>query len=109
MRRKIQYLDAINSDSSGKYKYTPEHLRNSTLTIWSLAQYDPARAISPNQPGINAPAMSTDRDVSRILYTSNMANPENLFAPEPCGWEVVTLVGNANASFLRMCGLRVMG
>ena len=66
-----------------KYKYTPEDLRNSTRIIWSLAQYDPTSSVSPNQPGINAPAMSADRNVSRILYTSNMGHREDLWAPDP--------------------------
>jgi hypothetical protein len=71
------------SDLRNKYKYTAEDLRKSTRIIWSLGQYDPTSGLSPNQPGINAPVMSTDRNVSRILFTSDMAHREDLFAPDP--------------------------
>ncbi|KAK7906123.1 hypothetical protein LTR67_000849 [Exophiala xenobiotica] len=72
-----------------RYKYTPEDLQNSTRIIWSLGQYDPTSAVSPNQPGINAPTMTADRNVSRILYTSNMAHREDLFAPDPSDRDTV--------------------
>ncbi|KIV87629.1 hypothetical protein PV11_03161 [Exophiala sideris] len=72
-----------------KYKFTPEDLQNSTRIIWSLGQYDPTSGVSPNQPGINAPIMTTDRNVSRILYTSNMAHREDLFAPDPSDRDTV--------------------
>ncbi|OAP64033.1 hypothetical protein AYL99_00005 [Fonsecaea erecta] len=83
----------ISTPSASKlmeqYKYSPQHLLNSTRIIWSLAQYDPTSGVSPNQPGINAPAMSVDRNVSRILYTSNMAHREDLFAPDPSDKDTV--------------------
>jgi hypothetical protein len=66
-----------------KYKFTPEDLTKSTRIIWSLGQFDPTSGVSPTQPGINAPVMSADRNVSRILYTTNMAHREDLFAPDP--------------------------
>ncbi|KAK5206523.1 hypothetical protein LTR41_007961 [Exophiala xenobiotica] len=72
-----------------RYKYTPEDLQNSTRIIWSLGQYDPTSAVSPNQPGINAPTMTADRNVSRILYTSDMAHREDLFAPDPSDRDTV--------------------
>ena len=75
-----------------KYRYTPEDLRDSTRIIWSLAQYDTTSGVSPNAPGINAPALSADRNISRILYTSNMAHREDLFAPDPSDRDTVVRV-----------------
>jgi hypothetical protein len=72
-----------------KYKYTAADLRNSTRIIWSLAQYDPTSAVAPNQPEINAPVMAVDRNLSRVLYTSDMAHREDLFAPDPSDRESV--------------------
>jgi hypothetical protein len=77
-----------------QYKYTEADLRESTRIIWSLGQYDPTGGVSPNQPGINAPAMSTDRNVSRVLYTSNMAHREDLFAPDPSDRDEVVRTRN---------------
>ncbi|KAJ9610426.1 hypothetical protein H2200_005203 [Cladophialophora chaetospira] len=73
-----------------KYKFTRADLRNSTHIIWSLGQYDPTNGVSPHQPGIDSPALSVDRNVSRILYTSNMGHREDLFAPDPSDRETVT-------------------
>jgi hypothetical protein len=64
-----------------RFKYSPEHLRNSTRIIWTLAQYDPTSGVAPNQPGIDAPTLGADRNASRILYVSDMAHREDLFAP----------------------------
>lgn len=88
-----------------KYRYSPTDLRNSTRIIWSLAQFDPTSGMSPNQPGINAPVMNANRNVSRILYTSEMAHREDLFAPDPSDKKtvievsqvMVQAVGNAVA------------
>ncbi|KAE8446449.1 hypothetical protein EG329_011912 [Mollisiaceae sp. DMI_Dod_QoI] len=72
-----------------KYHYTHADLRNSTRIIWSLGQYDPTSGVSPNQLGINAPNLSADRNVSRVLYTSDMAHREDLFSPDPSDRETV--------------------
>jgi hypothetical protein len=45
--------------------------------------------VAPNQPEINAPVMAVDRNVSRVLYTSDMAHREDLFAPDPSDRESV--------------------
>lgn len=89
-----------------KYKFTPEDLQNSTRIIWSLGQYDGTSAVSPNQPGINAPIMTTDRNASRILYTSNMAHREDLWAPDPSDRDTViqvSLITYRVASRRRFC------
>ena len=75
-----------------QYHFTPADLRNSTRIIWSLGQYDPTSGVSPNAPGINAPSLSVDRNVSRILYTTNMAHGEDLFSPLPDDRETVVQV-----------------
>ncbi len=75
-----------------KYHYTHADLRNSTRIIWSLGQYDPTSGVSPNQLGINAPNLSADRNVSRVLYTSDMAHREDLFSPDPSDRETVIQV-----------------
>lgn len=75
-----------------QYHITPAELQNSTRIIWSLGQYDPTNGISPNQPGINAPPLSADRNVSRILYTTDMAHREDLFAEGPSDRETVKQV-----------------
>ncbi|KUJ08199.1 uncharacterized protein LY89DRAFT_337845 [Mollisia scopiformis] len=77
-----------------KYRYTPADLRNSTRIIWSLGQYDPTSGFSPTQPGINAPVLTADRNVSRILYTTGMAHREDLFAPDPSDKETVVEARN---------------
>ena len=45
--------------------------------------------MAPNAPGINAPPLSADRNVSRVLYVTGMAHREDLFAPDPSDRETV--------------------
>jgi hypothetical protein len=78
-----------------RYHYTDADLRDSTRIIWSLGQYDTTSAVSPTQIGIK-PIPSTDRNVSRILYTSDMAHREDLFAPDPSDRDTVIQVGDVS-------------
>ena len=59
-----------------RYHLSHAQYEKSDHIIFSIGQYDPTSALSPLYLPVTA-----DRQASRVLYVSNMAHREELFAP----------------------------
>ena len=61
-----------------RYHMSQDYYEKSERIIFSVGQYDPTTALAPPSIPITA-----NRNASKILYVSNMAHREELFAPDP--------------------------
>lgn len=82
-------ITPMNADQlAAKYHMSQADYENSERIIFSVGQYDPTTSMGPKQLPLTA-----NRNASKILYVSNMAHREELFAPDPRDKPEVVQVG----------------
>jgi hypothetical protein len=77
-----------------QYHFSPNELQKATRIISSKAQYDPTSGVT-----VDYMPLRTDKCKSRLLYTSDMAHREDLFAPGPTDRKTVVQVCVWNLNF----------